>query len=139
MANFYVTLNNHEIAEQIAALLNLQNKLYKRHTARTIMINTTDYFVELHGNVVIGCTGLVREFPTISKSYHTSVHPDHQKKGLGTKLIKTAMANCSTPFIYGTIREDNPASLRMVQKLGWKYIRRDWSRDHFIITMATKM
>jgi RimJ/RimL family protein N-acetyltransferase len=137
MAEFFITLSSFEMAQQIANLLNIQNKLYKHHTAHTVMSTATDYFVEVEGGAVIGCSGLVKEHPTLSKSYHTSVHPSYQGRGLGSKLLKTAMANCNTPYIYGTIREDNPASLRLVSKLGWKYIRKDWSHDHFVITMAS--
>ena len=137
MAEFYVTLGSDKMAQQIANLLNMQNQLYIHHTAHTIMSTATDYFVEIESGVVIGCSGMIKEFPTLSKSYHTSVHPNYQGRGLGSKLLKTAMANCSTPYVYGTIREDNPASLRLVSKLGWRYVRKDWSRDHYIITMAS--
>ena len=137
MAEFFITLSSVEMARQIADLLNMQNKLYKHHTAQTIMSAATNYFVEVEGGVVIGCSGLVKEFPTLSKSYHTSVHPTCQSKGLGAKLLKLAMANCETQYIYGTIRDDNPASLRLVSKLGWKFVRKDWSRDHYVITMAS--
>jgi RimJ/RimL family protein N-acetyltransferase len=136
MAEFFVTLSRHEMAAQIAALLNMQNKLYKSHAAYTIMNSATNYFVEIEGNRVVGCTGLLKEFPTLSKSYHTSVHPTYQSKGLGTKLLATAIANCETEYIYGTIREDNPASIRLVSKFGWKHIKKHWNRDHFVITMA---
>lgn len=136
MAGFFVTLSSHEMATQIAALLNMQNKLYKSHAANTIMNSATNYFVEIEGNRVVGCTGLLKEFPTLSKSYHTSVHPTHQGKGLGTKLLSTAIANCETEYIYGTIREDNPASLRLVSKFGWKFIKKHWNKDHFVVTMA---
>lgn len=137
MAEFFITLSSAEMAEQIANLLNIQNKLYKYHTAHTIMSTATNYFVEVEGGVVIGCSGLVKEYPTLSKSYHTSVHPHCQNKGLGAKLLRLAMANCETQYIYGTIREDNLASLRLVSKLGWKFIRKDWNRDHYVITMAS--
>ncbi len=137
MAEFFTTLSSEEMAQQIAALLNMQNKLYKHHTARTIMSTATNYFVEVEGGVVIGCSGLIKEFPTLSKNYHTSVHPNYQGMGLGTKLKKTVMANCETQYIYSTIREDNIASLRLASKLGWSYVKKEWSRDHYLITMAS--
>jgi len=139
MAEFYVTLSQQEIARQIANLLNKYNKLYIYHTDHSIINSAADYFVEIVGDKVVGCTALLKEYPTLSKSYHASVLPEYRRKGLGTKLLLTAMNNCSTPYIYGTIREDNVASLRLVDKLGWKSIRRDWERDHYVITVANKL
>jgi len=139
MADFYVTVSQQEIAKQVANLLNNHNKLYVKHTDYSIMRGAADYFVEIIGNKVIGCTALLKEYPEMSKSYHTSVHPDHRRDGLGVKLLLTAINNCKTPYIYGTIREDNHASLGLVSKLGWKYVRKDWNKDHFVITMASKL
>lgn len=136
MAEFFVTLGNQEIAKQVADMLNTQNQLYKRHSAYTIMNGATNYFVELEGSRVVGCTGLLKEFPTLSKSFHTSVLPSHRGMGLATKLLTVAFANCDTEYVYGTIREDNVASLRLVDKFGWKPVKKTWSRDHFVITMA---
>jgi len=139
MADFYVTVSQQEIAKQVADLLNSHNKLYVTHTDYSIMHSAADYFVEIVEDKVIGCTALLKEFPEMSKSYHTSVHPDYRRRGLGVKLLLTAVNNCKTPYIYGTIREDNTASLGLVSKLGWKYVRRDWKKDHFVITMANKL
>jgi RimJ/RimL family protein N-acetyltransferase len=49
------------------------------------------------------------------------------------------MDNCETQYIYGTIRGDNAPSIKLVDKLGWKFIRRDWNKDHWVITMAKKV
>lgn len=139
MADFYITLPTEDIATQVAKLLNLQNKLYKKHNAYSVMNNVAVYFIEVEGDRVIGCTGLLKEEESLSKSYHTSVLPGTQRRGIATKLMRTAMDNCKTRYIYGTIREDNVPSLRLVQKLGWLMIRKDWSRDHWVITMARNL
>ena len=123
MANFYISLSSDEIAAQIAVLLNLQNRLYRYHSKYTVKRSAADYFVEVEGNRVIGCTALLKEFPTMSKCYHMSISPDRRRRGLASKLLYTAMANCQTDYIYGTIREDNAASLGLVKKLGWQSIR----------------
>jgi len=136
MAEFYVTLSQMEIAAQIAQLLNAQNRLYTFHTQRSIMDSMASYFVEVSNGKIVGCTALLREFSTLSKSFHTSVSPTYQRRGLAVKLLSTAIANCKTPYIYGTVREDNIPSLNLIKKLGWKFIRKDWNRDHYIITMA---
>ena len=139
MAEFYITLPKQDIAEQIAKLLNMQNKLYKLHNIITIMNSPATYFVEVESDKVVGCSALIKEHPTLSKSYHTSVLPNYKKKGVATKLLMTAMDNCETRYIYGTIRQDNEPSLRLVRKLGWQEIRKDWNKDHWVITMAKKL
>ena len=139
MADFYITLPTENIAAQIAKLLNMQNKLYKKHNAYSVINNTAVYFIEVEGDRVVGCSALLKENPLLSKSYHTSVLPEHKQKGIATKLLRAAMDNCETQYIYGTIREDNIPSLRLVQKLSWQFIRKDWSRDHWLVTMAKNL
>ena len=139
MAEFYVTLSQREIAKQIANLLNRYNRLYTYHTEYSIMSSAANYFVEIAEDKVVGCAALLKEYPELSKSYHTSVLPEYRRKGLGAKLLLTSINNCDTPYVYGTIREDNTASLGLVGKLGWKFIRKDWNIDHYIITMANKL
>ena len=139
MAEFYVTLSQQEIAKQVAILLNTHNKLYRKHTPYSIMQSAADYFVEIVEDRVVGCTALLKEFPTMSKSYHTSVLPEYRRKGLGIKLLLTSTNNCTTPYVYGTIREDNTASLGLVSKLGWTYIKKDWNKDHFVVTVANRL
>jgi len=139
MAEFYITLPTQNIATQIAELLNLQNKLYVVHNVLTVMKSKAKYFVEVEGDKVVGCSALIKEHPTLSKSYHTSVRPGYQRKGLASKLLKTAMDNCETRYIYGTIRQDNIASIGLVEKLGWQQIRKDWNKDHWVVTMAKKV
>lgn len=139
MAHFYITLPTQEIAVQVAKLLNMQNKLYKVHNVLTVMNSLAVYFVEVEGDKIVGCSALLKEHPTLSKSYHTSVLPSHQRRGLATKLLSTAMNNCDTRYIYGTIRQDNKPSIGLVHKLGWQFVRKDWNKDHWTVTMAKKL
>lgn len=139
MAEFYVTLPQTKMATEIAGLLNTQNRLYTFHTQHSIMNSMASYFVEVSDDRIVGCTALLKEFPTLSKSFHTSVSPTHQRRGLAVKLLLVAMANCETQYVYGTIREDNIPSLNLVKKLGWKFIRKDWNKDHYVITMAGRV
>ena len=136
MANFLVAVPNYSIANQIARLLNNQNRLRSKHSAQSILRDPATYFVELEGDRVVGCTGLLKQTNDVSKSFHTSVAPDKMGKGLGTKLMQIAVNNCKTPFIFGTIREDNHASLRMVSKLGFKPLARTLVQNHYIITVG---
>ena len=139
MAEFFITLHEKEIARQVADLLNLYNRLTITHTAQTILSSLSSYFVELDGNRVVGCTALFKQYPTLSKSFHTSVAPTHRGKGLGQKLLMIAMAHCETENIYGTVRQDNFVSLRMLKKLGFVFVREELKNDHYIYIMGRRV
>jgi len=138
MAQFYVSLSQNEMADQIATLLNTYNKLYKCHTAATICREKTDYFVEVVNDRVVGCVGLTQRDADLCEVRHACVSPDYQRKGIGKKLVELAIANCPTNYIYATIREDNAPSLKMVQSLGFSFVRKHWNVDHFVITVGRK-
>lgn len=138
MAEFYVSLSQKEMARQIAALINLHNKLYKRHTERTIYRDKADYFVEVVGNMIVGCAGLSRRDTNLSEVRHVCVHPDFRQRGIGKKLVNLAIANCKTDYVYMTIREDNIPSLKMAQSLGFVLVKKHWSVDHHVITVGRR-
>ena len=138
MAEFYVSLTRSEMACQIATLINLHNQLYRRHTERSVLRNKTDYFVEIIGNKVIGCAGLSRRDTNLCEVKHVCVHSEFRKKGIGSKLVKLAIANCTTDYVYMTIRDDNTPSLKMAQSLGFVPVRQHWSVDHYVITVGRR-
>ncbi len=145
MADFYISLSNSEIASQIAVLLNTYNQLYVKHDMTTIKGSTSNYFIEVGRTAqelsqVVGCVGLKKEFPTLSKIHHISVHPDFRRLGVAKKLINIAVQNCETSHVYMTIRGDNSPSLRMASSLGFNLIDRKWSRDynHIVIIAGRK-
>lgn len=136
MSNFFVSLTNNEIARQIANLINRYNNLYTRHNWFTIISCATDYFVEIVGDKVVGCAGIIEEPNTWSVVKHICVVPEFRNKGVATKLIKLAIQNCKTKHVYMTIRENNIASLSMANKLGFTTIKREWSKDHYIVAVG---
>lgn len=133
MAEFYTSLSREELATQIAGLLNGSNNLTITHTTGSILSSPAKYFVEICENKVIGCVGLTKINKEESKAHHGSVHPQYRKRGVGKKLLKLAVIHCETPFIYGTIRENNIASLRMSFSVGFKATRRIYNRGHSLI------
>lgn len=138
MAEFYVSISRDEMAKQIAALVNSYNKLYKKHTAFSILRDKASYFVETIGDKVIGCTGLSRRYPNLSEIKHVCISPAHRRKGVAKKLINLAIANCSTEYVYMTINENNLPSLMMAKSLGFVVIRQDWRSDHYVITVGRR-
>lgn len=133
MAEFYTSLSREELATQIAGLVNAYNNLTRIHTTGSILSSPAKYFVEIYENKVIGCVGLTKVNEKESKAHHGSVHPDYRKRGVGKKLLKLAVIHCETPLIYGTIRENNIASLRMSFSVGFKAAQRIYSRGHSLI------
>lgn len=138
MADFYVSLSRQEMAKQIAMMINMHNKLYKIHSGYSVYKDKADYFVEVVGNSVVGCAGLSRRDTNLSEIKHVCVHPDYRKKGIGKKLVSLAIANAQTDYVYMTIRDDNVPSLRMAQSLGFVYVKKHWSKDHYVITVGRK-
>lgn len=136
MADFRLVIPTNEIAAQIAVMLNNQNKLRRKHNMFTILQSAATYFVEVIDGVVVGFTALIQEHTGVSKSFHTSVLPECRGKGLGKKLLTAAINNCRTPYVYGTIRADNTASLTLVHRVGFRPIRRTWVKNHYIITVG---
>ena len=138
MAEFYVSASNHELAMQIANMLNLYNKWASRFSAQSILMTPARYFVELEGSTVVGCASYYRDFDTLTKIQHICVLPTHRQRGLAKKLTNLAINNCETEHVYMTIREDNVASRRLAQSMGFVYVTKNWFRDHWTLTFGRK-
>lgn len=138
MAEFYISLSNDQIADQISTLLNLYNRLYRTHTINSIKKSKSNYFIEIDKNIIIGCTGLIQESLVMSKIHHISVRPEARGKGVAKKLIHSALINCKTEHVYMTIREDNYVSLKLAQTFGFVFITKTWNKDHYIITVGRR-
>ena len=136
MAEFYVSVPRNSMARQIAVLVNKYNRLYKKHSEYSVLKDRADYFVEVVADKVIGCVGLAKKHTTISEIKHVCVHPTYRRRGIAKKLINLAMANCKTPFVYMTIREDNIPSLMTAKSLGFMFVRKDWRKDHNVVTVG---
>ena len=140
MADFYISLSDEEIASQIAALVNANNQLLKTHNAASIRSSPAAYFIEVRGTAqVVGCAGLTKEYPGVSKIFHVCTHPAYRRQGIARKLVSLAMNNCKTENVYMTIREDNGPSLTMAASLGFQLIQRLWSADHGVMVVGRRL
>lgn len=138
MTEFFVSLSKEKMAHDIASMLNSFNKLYKVHTVQTILSDNTDYFVEVDGGKVVACVGLKKREPQLSELRHLCVVPSKRRLGLAGNLILLAMSNCSTDYVYMTIREDNIPSLKLAKSLGFVFVDKKWRLDHNVITVGRK-
>lgn len=136
MAEFYVSVSTGEMAAQIANLINRYNQWYTTYTPATISIMPANYFVTLDLDRVIGCSANIKEYPTLSKIMHVCVVPEYRKKGIAKSLVELSIQNCDTDYVYMTIRKDNVPSLRMANSLGFKFIKQDWFKDHWTLTLG---
>jgi len=136
MAEFYVSLSSSEMAKQISGLINAHNQLYKKHTAYSVLNSMAKYFVEVVNDRVIGCTALIKEEENLSRNFHTCVSPEFRRKGIARKLKLLAIQNCGTNYIFSTVREDNIPSINMNLSLGYVFVNKIWSRDHYVLTLG---
>ena len=118
MTKFKSVLSDLDIASQIATLLNTNNRLTKIHSAKTIIEDSTLYFIESYGPVVVGCIGLLKTTP-MDKIIHLSVHNDYRHQGIAKKLMQTVLTNSNHDVLYMSIREDNTACLNLAKYYGF--------------------
>lgn len=138
MAEFYVALSTIEMANQIADMLNTHNQLLSKYTGQSLLVSPGKYFVQVEGDRVVGCVGLQPEPPQLTKLFHACVLPEKRKQGIAKKLMELTISHCKTPYVYGTIREDNKASLTMVAALGFVHAKKEWQKDHYVITVGRR-
>lgn len=113
------SLQDEEIARQLALLINQHNKLNNTKGWRDILNSKTTYVIETHGKQVIGACGIHRQSYSLSEVKHLVVRPQWRGKGLGRFLVKKAIGRGETPILYATVREDNLPSLKVFTSTGF--------------------
>ncbi|MBL0687597.1 MAG: GNAT family N-acetyltransferase [Sulfurospirillum sp.] len=117
--NLFLTVSEQNIASQIANLINTHNGWQINYNSQSILNSSIKYFVELNQNLIIGCIGLQYENTLNSRIIHLCVHNLYRRKGIGKKLVATAIDNCSTNKISTNIRNTNFNSLYLFYRLGF--------------------
>lgn len=138
MADFYISISRESMALQIAAMINSNNKLYKKRTKKSIMEDKADYFVEIIDGQVAAVAGTSKRDSNLSEIKHVCVVPAHRRKGLAKKLVSLAINNCCTDYVFMTIGENNEASLAMARSLNFVYVKKYWNIDHYVITVGRR-
>lgn len=136
MAEFVLPITEYDLAAQVAGLINTYNRWYTVFTPHRLLRSHSLYLVELSLGRVVGCAGISRDYPTLSKIQHVCVVPEYQRRGIAKRLVNQAVARCETEFVCMTIREDNAASLAMAKSLQFRFINKTWFRDHWTYLMA---
>lgn len=138
MAEFYVSLSNYDMAMQIADMINKYNLWYTMFSAQALLLSPSRYFVEIEGNKVVGCASHIQDYDTLTKIQHICVLPNYRQRGIARKLTELAIVNAETEYVYMTVREDNFASLRLAESLGFVYVEKHWFRDHWTLTLGRR-
>ena len=111
------------IANQIAHLLNTQNQLTVHYTAEKVLANQDQYIVRFGENdTVLGTVEVKKVQWYQCEIDHLSVHPDAQRKGVGTWLLQKAEAKAkelNARIVQCTIRVGNEASENLFKKYGF--------------------
>ena len=138
MAEFFVSVPNHDMATQVAAMVNKYNRWITRFSAQSILLTSAKYFVELDGSKVVGCASHLQDHETLTKIQHICVLPAYRQHGIAKKLTKLAISYCDTEYVYMTIREDNYKSLLLAHSLEFRYVEKNWFRDHWTLTFGRR-
>ncbi len=114
---------NREQAEQIANLLNEQNRLDGEYTAGRVLASAGEYLFQTDGE-----TGRVTAFVQLKRvqwyqheMLHLSVSPEHRREGLARRLSDRAEELARREgacIIQCTIRSDNRASMALAESCG---------------------
>lgn len=134
-SKFNFTIPNYVVAEQIAGLLNNNNRLARTHNSNSILTDKIQYFTELIGKNVVGCVGIEKQ-PQMDKLVHLSVSNLVRRQGIGKKLIKVVLDNSNKDTIYTQIRDDNLASLRLMESYGFQAIAYIPKINYNLLTMC---
>ena len=140
MSEFYVSLDNLSIANQIADMVNKYNKWSCKFSGQSILLsNGTRYFVEIEGSRIVGCAGYVQDYERATKIQHICVLPTHRGHGIAKKLTGLTIKHATTEYVYMTIREDNLPSIKMAISLGFEFSSKRWFRDHWTLTFVRRV
>jgi GNAT superfamily N-acetyltransferase len=113
----------HNQAMQVAELLNNANQLTRTYTADDILACADGYIVELVDDAVVACIEIKRVQWYQCEIRHLCTHPNHMRKGHGTRLISAAERKASAGgarIVQCTIRRENAPSETLFSQRGYR-------------------
>jgi ribosomal protein S18 acetylase RimI-like enzyme len=110
-------------AEEIAQLLNARNQLQVAYTSTKIQQHAEDYLFELDNGGVVACVEVKKVQWYQWEICHLSVSKDHERQGLGKRLIRRAEDKAKSGkarIVQCTIRVGNDASEQTFRRYGYR-------------------
>jgi len=107
MSKFLLGINKQNIADQIAALINVGGQLYRAVHSQSILNGSITYIIEMHCDTIIGTIGLEVQTPLITELKHLVVHKNYRRQGIGKRLLEKGIAFTNTEYVYGLVRSNN--------------------------------
>ncbi len=126
------TGNNPIIAAKIAALLNQNNNLMKVYSATDIFQSKARYYPIVLENIVLASVALEKLNFLITEIKHLVVPTQLRGIGLAKRLVSIILAQVKTPYIIASVRQDNPASLKIFEGLGFSILAPIKSGNHYL-------
>jgi N-acetylglutamate synthase-like GNAT family acetyltransferase len=111
-----------EEAQQVADLLNSQNKLQIQYDANRVLESAKNYITLMSGQKVLACVELKRVQWYQYEIDHLSVLPSERGKGLAQQLLTKCEQKAKSMgghVLQCTIREGNVASTSLFKKNGF--------------------
>jgi ribosomal protein S18 acetylase RimI-like enzyme len=136
MSKFILTIDKTSVATQVANLLNTGGQLRTFMNLYGILNNNVVYVVKLYSETVVGVIGLEVKNQLVTELKHLCIHPNHRRKGIGKELLSTAIQYSKTQYVYGTVRSNNPNSIRNNLSVGMKPVAKYLSGNYYIIIFA---
>jgi ribosomal protein S18 acetylase RimI-like enzyme len=121
---------NQSQAEQIAHLLNENNRLQSAYTGGKVLQSSATYYPIQLAGFVFGSVAVHRMNFFLTEIKHVVVHPLFRRMGMARKMVEHAVTTVETPIMYATIREDNTASLKLFESLGFVAVQEGNMGDH---------
>jgi GNAT superfamily N-acetyltransferase len=129
-------LRTEEMAQQIAELVNRHNQWRTTFTGQRINRSSALYIVESFNEIVLGTVGVQQKSSKWTEIKHLVVRPEIREVGLGKRLVKRAIEEVQTPYMFANVRDDNRPSLKVFLGNGFFPYHVARKSGYELITMA---
>ncbi len=110
-------------AEQIAHLLNTQNRLTVNYDAQRVLGDADDYLIDFSENGQVACCAQLKHVQWYQAEVcHVTTHPDYARQGRGLRMIELAEQKAreqGARLLQSTIRVGNVESEGLFTKAGF--------------------
>lgn len=121
-----------KVADQIASLVNQNNKLGRQYEGSEILSSDSHYYPLVIEGIVVASVAVKKLNYLLSEIRHLVVRPEARRQGLGVQMVKMAIRGVKTPLMCATIREDNKGSMKVFAAHKFRRLSKITYNDHSI-------